>query len=207
MTLVALLVALLGFPQAPVPVAVTGLVQDQTGAVLAAATVELVNASGAVVQTTAADAAGLFRFDGVAPGQYELRARYEGFKSATAKLRVGTRAPSSQRLVLPLGDLTQEITVSNAAAEVGASSNSNVDAINIDQDMLGRCRSSTTTSSRRCRSFSTPDRSATAASRSSSTAWKSARSTSARRRCSRSASIRIRIGRILAARARARRDP
>ena len=132
-----LLLATASFAAAqPTPVAVTGIVQDQTGAVLAAATVDLVNASGAVVQTTAADAAGLFRFDRVAPGQYELRARYEGFKSATAKLRVGTRAPSSQRLVLPLGGLTQEITVSDGAADVGASSGNNVDAITIDQDML-----------------------------------------------------------------------
>jgi hypothetical protein len=133
---VLLLALLLGLPQAPPPVAVTGVVQDQTGAVLAAATVELVNAAGAVIQTTAADEAGLFRFERVAPGQYELRARYEGFKSATAKLRVGARAPSPQRLVLPLGDLTQEITVSNAANDVGASSGNNVDAITIDQDML-----------------------------------------------------------------------
>ena len=122
--------------QTPASVAVAGIVQDQTGAVLANATVDLVNVSGAVVQTTSADAAGLFRFDGVAPGQYELRARYEGFKSAAAKLRVATRAPSSQKLVLGLADLTQEITVSNAAADVGASSGNNVDAITIDQSML-----------------------------------------------------------------------
>ena len=43
------------------PVAVTGSVQDQTGAVLAAATVELVNASGAIVQATVANEAGVFR--------------------------------------------------------------------------------------------------------------------------------------------------
>ena len=134
--LLLLATATLAEAQPPSGVAVTGVVQDQTGAVLAAATVALVNASGAVVQTTAADAAGLFRFDAVAPGPYELRARYEGFKSATVKLRVGTRAPSSQRLVLGLADLTQEITVSNAAAEVGATSGNNVDAITIDQSML-----------------------------------------------------------------------
>ena len=116
--------------------AITGIVQDQTGAVLAAATVDLVNASGAVVQTAATNEAGLFRFDRVAPGQYELHARYEGFKSATAKLRVTTRVPAQQRLVLALGDLTQEITVSNAANDVGATSGHNVDAITIDQNML-----------------------------------------------------------------------
>ena len=106
--------------QTPSPVVVSGIVQDQTGAVLPAATVELVNAAGAVVQATTADTAGAFRFERVAPGQYELRAGYEGFKPATTRLRVGARAPSSQRLVLDLAGLTQEITVSTAAAEVGA---------------------------------------------------------------------------------------
>ena len=116
-------------------VAVTGVVQDQTGAVLPSATVELVNAAGAVVETTTADMGGAFHFDAVAPGTYELRAGYEGFKPAIAKVRVGTRPPSLQRLVLDLAALTQEITVSSAA-EVGAAAGNNVDAITIDQNML-----------------------------------------------------------------------
>ena len=122
--------------QTPSPVTVSGIVQDQTGAVLPGATVELVNAGGAVVQTVTADNGGAFRFERVAPGQYDLRAGYEGFKPATTRLRVGTRAPSTQRLVLDLAALTQEITVSNAAAEVGTAAGNNVDAITVDQDML-----------------------------------------------------------------------
>jgi len=121
---------------AQTPVVVGGVVQDQTGAVLPAATVELVTAAGAVVQTVNTDAAGAFRFERVAPGAYELRAGYEGFKPATARLRVGARAPSPQRLVLDLASLTQEITVSNAVTDVGASAGNNVDAITIDQNML-----------------------------------------------------------------------
>jgi hypothetical protein len=108
--------------QTPASVAVVGVVQDQTGGLLAAATVELVNGAGAIVRTTQADAAGAFRFEGVTPGQYELRARYEGFNSATARVRVGVRAPSAQRFVLGLADIRQEITVSNAATEVSTDS-------------------------------------------------------------------------------------
>ena len=122
--------------QTPSPVTVSGIVQDQTGAVLPGATVELVNAGGAVVQTVTADNGGAFRFERVAPGQYDLRAGYEGFKPTTTRLRVGTRAPSTQRLVLDLAALTQEITVSNAATEVGTAAGNNTDAITIDQDML-----------------------------------------------------------------------
>jgi len=118
------------------PVVVSGIVQDQTGAVLPDAAVELVAASGAVAATTKANASVAFVFDGVAPGSYELRARYEGFKPASARLRVGTRSPGAQRLVLRLADLTQEITVSNTPTQVEANAANNVDAVTVDQSML-----------------------------------------------------------------------
>jgi hypothetical protein len=111
-------------------------VQDQTGAVLAGATVELVDASGVVVRTVDADAAGAFRFDAVRAGQYELRARFAGFKAASARVRVGARAPSAQRLVLGVADLRQEITVKAGAPEVDASASANVDAVAVDTAML-----------------------------------------------------------------------
>jgi outer membrane receptor protein involved in Fe transport len=117
-------------------VAVTGVVQDQTGAVLPGAHVDLVTAAGAVVQSTTADGAGGFRFDQVAPGQYQLTARFEGFTPATSRIRVTGRAPGSQRLVLNIAGLTQEITVSNAVSAVGATAANNVDAVSVDTAML-----------------------------------------------------------------------
>lgn len=131
------IVLLLGLTlQTVTRVAVTGVVQDQTGAVLPAASVELVSAGDEVVRTSMADAAGAFRFEAVAPGQYQLRARHEGFKVATTRLRVGARAPSPQRLVLELEAIRQEITVSNTATEVATTAASNVDAVTIDTEML-----------------------------------------------------------------------
>ena len=116
-------------------VAVAGAVQDQTGAVLAGSRVELIDASGATVETTA-DAVGAFRFDGVRPGNYQLRATFEGFKPLTTRLRVGGRAPGTQRLVLDLATLTQEITVSNAAVDVTVASAGNADAVTVDAATL-----------------------------------------------------------------------
>ena len=117
-------------------VTVTGVVQDQTEAVLAGAAVELVSASGTVTRSTTADAVGGFRFDGVVPGAYQLRAGFEGFKTGSARVRVGARAPSTQKLVLDLASISQEVTVGNAAAAVRADSSGNVDAVTIDQNML-----------------------------------------------------------------------
>jgi Carboxypeptidase regulatory-like domain/TonB dependent receptor len=127
--------ALLQAQSAP-RVAVSGVVQDQTGAVLQNATVELVAASGAVQSTTTTDAVGAFHFDNVAAGQYELRTSFEGFKPAAVRVRVGARTPAPQKLVLRLADVTQEITVSNAAAQVDATASNNLDAVTVDQQML-----------------------------------------------------------------------
>src|SRR5580765_8038026 len=100
--LTLLLAALLaGTAQASAPgVTVAGVVQDQTGAVLAGAAVELVGASGIVTDSTTADAVGTFHFDRVPPGAYQLRATFEGFKPASARVRIGVRSPSAQKLVL-----------------------------------------------------------------------------------------------------------
>ena len=119
-----------------VGVAVTGVVQDQSGAVVPGATVELSSQAGAVLQSTTTDGAGAFRFDRVSAGQYQILARFEGFTPASTRVRVTTRTPGSQRLVLGIAGLTQEITVSNAAAEVGATASNNVDAVSIDTTML-----------------------------------------------------------------------
>src|SRR5437660_8540201 len=107
------------YGQGAARVVVTGVVQDQTGAVLAGASIDLVGMSGgaaSTVQSTTADGAGTFRFEKVAPGQYELRVKYEGFKPAASRVRVGTRSPTAQKLVLSLAGLSQEITVSSVAA-------------------------------------------------------------------------------------------
>jgi hypothetical protein len=117
-------------------VAVVGVVQDRTGAVLPGATVDLVTTAGAVAQSVNADNAGAFRFEHVSAGQYQLLARFDGFSPASSRLRVTNRAPGAQRLVLEIAGLTQEITVSNAAVEVGATASKNVDAVSIDATML-----------------------------------------------------------------------
>ena len=134
---VAFIAALFGgqLGRATTAVAVAGSVQDQTGAVLAGARIELIDVSGTIVETTA-DAVGAFRFDGVRAGNYQLRATFEGFKPLTTRLRVGGRAPGTQRLVLDLATLTQEITVSNAAVDVTVASAGNVDAVTVDASTL-----------------------------------------------------------------------
>jgi hypothetical protein len=111
---------------------VTGVVVDQSGAVLQSAQVELRTAAGAVVGSTQTDAAGTFRFEHVAPGRFEVLVTFEGFRPSTARITVGTRAPAPAHVMMPLAGITQEVTVGNAPAEVKANAASNLDAASID---------------------------------------------------------------------------
>ena len=77
-------------------------------------------------------AVGAFHFDGVAPGTYELRAHFQGFKDLSSRVRVGSRAPSPQKLVLGLASIAQDVTVSNAAAGVNASASGNQDTVTLE---------------------------------------------------------------------------
>ncbi|HZR23547.1 MAG TPA: carboxypeptidase regulatory-like domain-containing protein [Vicinamibacterales bacterium] len=113
----------------------TGIAVDATGAVLPSADVELLAASKLALKTTT-DGSGTFRFDGVAPGRYDVSVAFEGFQTTTVRVTVGTRAPSPVRVTLPLANVTQEITVSNQTPEVNATATSNSDAVTIDQNML-----------------------------------------------------------------------
>ena len=115
---------------------VSGVVQDQTGAVLAGATVVLLDAGGHVVQSSTTDSVGSFRFEAVPAGQYELTARYEGFKPAAMRVRSNGKTPLSQRLVLAIADVAQEVTVGAEPAHVEATSVGNVDAVSVDQNLL-----------------------------------------------------------------------
>src|SRR5437016_8218698 len=115
---------------------VSGVAVDATGAVLPKAQVVLVTPANAPVQVTATDATGVFRFDAVPPGRYEIHVTFEGFQPTTVKLTVGQRAPAPLRVALPLANVKQEITVSNEAPEVSTSATTNADAVTVDQDML-----------------------------------------------------------------------
>jgi len=117
-------------------VAVTGVVQDQTGAVLPGADVDLATPVGAAIQSTKTTNDGTFRFDGVGPGQYQLLARFTGFDPASLTLRVSTRPLRPQRLQLAIAGIRQEITVSSNGAQVSPGLANNVDAVAVDTHML-----------------------------------------------------------------------
>ena len=116
---------------------VSGIVQDQTAAVLPSAQVLLLPSGGETpVQSGTTDAAGAFHFDRVPPGDYDIRAEFPGFKNVAVKVRVGARAPAPVTIVLPIEGLSQEIAVSGGSVGVAADARSNLNAISVDADTL-----------------------------------------------------------------------
>src|SRR5258705_4645364 len=117
-------------------VAVTGVVLDQTDAVLGGAQVEIRDASGRPVQTGTTDGGGTFRFSPVPPGRYELAVILEGFQSTTARITVGTRPPPPVRIAMRLAGGTQHVTVTNGDVQVTNDAAGHRDAIAVDPSFL-----------------------------------------------------------------------
>jgi hypothetical protein len=75
---------------------------------------------------------GAFRFDGVAPGRYNVVIAFEGFQATTVRVTVGNRAPALLRVTLPLAAISQEVTVATTSTEVKTDTATNLDASTVD---------------------------------------------------------------------------
>jgi protocatechuate 3,4-dioxygenase beta subunit len=65
--------------------AISGRVIDQTGAVVAGATVQLRSAERGTLQETTTNASGVYVFPSVQPGVYHITVRKEGFQSENVR--------------------------------------------------------------------------------------------------------------------------
>ncbi|HEV2274579.1 MAG TPA: carboxypeptidase regulatory-like domain-containing protein [Acidobacteriaceae bacterium] len=91
---------------------VVGVVKDQSGSVIANATVEIKSLATNVVRQVTSSSSGEFDFVALQPGRYSITARQTGFKEATQdfELTVGQRLQLS--LEMQIGTATQSVTVS-----------------------------------------------------------------------------------------------
>ena len=111
---------------------VSGTVTDQQGQVLPGASVVLTGRTGSVDQIT--DATGTFRFIGLQPGDYSIRAELAGFQAfAQRGLVVAIGSTVQVRATLALGGIQESVTVSAAVTiDTTSTSTDNV----IDQALL-----------------------------------------------------------------------
>ena len=97
--------------------AVLGTVRDSTSAVLAGATVELLNQATGITAKTKTDANGEFIFNNVKIGLYSVSASSAGFSRTLAKdITVNVNARQRVDLVLQLGAVAESVEVTAAAS-------------------------------------------------------------------------------------------
>ncbi len=102
----------------------TGIVTDQTGAVVSGATLTLTDPGTGAVKTATSGATGLYDFAGLNPANYNLKVSAKGFQSH-AENGVVVNISSTARLdvKLTVGAETQTVTVEADALAVQADSN------------------------------------------------------------------------------------
>ena len=96
--------------------ALSGSVQDQTGAALSAVTIVL-SQKGVVAREARTDSAGMFQISNVSPGEYDVTAALSGFDTTQRSVRLQPGATASLSLTLSLR-VREEVMVT--AAKTGA---------------------------------------------------------------------------------------
>lgn len=136
-SMLALLVALsiaAGFASAQTLTGtITGKVTDEQGGVLPGVTVTLTGKTGA--QTQATDSQGLYRFIGLTPGNYSVKAELSGFKVREQQnIDVGLSKTVEVPLSMAVGGVSETVEV--VANAVMIDTTSTATDTNMSQDLL-----------------------------------------------------------------------
>ena len=120
---VATILAVCGMGWAQQTTAVSGTVTDASGAVIPGAQVSAALVGDGLRAKAVADQEGMFRFPGLAPGEYVVTASAQGFGAGQQRVMVGTQAVS-MTLALSVAGTSQTVAVSASAAMIETTSTS-----------------------------------------------------------------------------------
>lgn len=99
--------------------AITGIISDQSGAVVPDVAVQVENAATGEVRSVVTSAEGRYNFPFLSPGTYKLTAKKGGFKTAVVSdLIVQVNAIARRDIQLQLGQTTQAVSVTAAPLNV-----------------------------------------------------------------------------------------
>src|ERR1017187_665404 len=122
--------------QTPAPsFSIAGTVLDQSGASVPGATVRLL-ASDKPLETIETGNSGGFCFLGLAAGAYVVEAQHDGFKNATARVRLGPRSRTGLTLTLEVAGITSEISVDDSNGQVSTETSANRDAAAVNSNLM-----------------------------------------------------------------------
>ena len=92
--------------------AIQGVVTDNSGGVVAGATVTLTNKETGQAQTTQSNDDGFYRFSALPPALYSVSAEKEGFKKRVVEdIKVDAEATQGQDIQLEAGVISEVVTV------------------------------------------------------------------------------------------------
>src|SRR5215470_17549372 len=100
--------------------ALTGVVNDQTNAVVPNAEIELRYNARGVTQSTKTDREGLYHFFFLAPGTYSLTVIHDGFREERRTVEVLLGPPVTVNVRLAIAQTSSEITVTGEAPLIHA---------------------------------------------------------------------------------------
>ncbi|HEV2499895.1 MAG TPA: TonB-dependent receptor [Terriglobia bacterium] len=119
MALLAFLVLGCGLGLAAITGSISGVVKDQSGAVIPGAEVSVVNTETGIRSVVKADAAGFYNFPALSIGTYNLEVRQPGFRSfRVTGLSINANSALRVDAGLQVGEQTQVVSVSSAALHV-----------------------------------------------------------------------------------------
>lgn len=115
---------------------VQGTVKDTTGALVPEAAVTLTSKeTNQTHQTTASDE-GFYRFSGLPPGEYELKAEKSGFGSTTMNITVRAESTQGFEITLNPTGVAETVTITESAEQPLQTENANVDRAITTQEVL-----------------------------------------------------------------------
>lgn len=119
MALLAFLLLACGLGLAAITGSISGVVKDQSGAVIPGAEVSVVNTETGIRSVVKADAAGFYNFSALSIGTYDLEVRQTGFRSfRVTGLAINANSALRVDADLQVGEQTQVVSVSSAALHV-----------------------------------------------------------------------------------------
>src|SRR4051794_27438633 len=106
---------------------VTGVVTDSAGAPVSSATVTLRNEGTGAALTAETSDSGIYTFDLVQPGMYEITVEKAGFKrSVSQHNQAVVNQPATINVALQAGDVSATVTVTGTAEQVQTSTSGNI---------------------------------------------------------------------------------
>lgn len=97
---------------------ITGTVTDASGAVIAAATVNITNKASGAARSVTTNAAGIYSASALDAGEYEVRAENPGFRTTVRDATVTAGNTTTVDMALQVGESKEVVNVEAAAAQI-----------------------------------------------------------------------------------------